>query len=316
MKFDQYAALHAQGSHPELAVAGAAMLAGGFIDECAVAMCQEKPAGEKGPAPKDEARRRYLDGTSRLDLALPSELKLDCPFEALPIASWVGLEIDFTLSTPWYAKDDRPFHVLDNPVRKDRVFGVPYIPASTWKGLLRWACRMQAGLLDHLERHNIDLEGWTDPGWLLHLFGNEKGEDKDFSRGALVFRPTWFSKVGFEVINPHSRARRAGTQPIYYEVVPANTSGSLRLLYAPLPDPERGAGQADALGNLVDSVGDLLESYGMSAKRSAGWGTAHIDRWQAMVAGPARPLEAKHVDKFKEELRTWLSQEKDAEGPR
>lgn len=37
------------------------------------------------------------------------------------------------------------------------------------------------------------------------------------------------------MINPHSRARRAGTQPIYYEVVPAKTKALLNLLYAPLP---------------------------------------------------------------------------------
>jgi CRISPR-associated protein Cmr2 len=107
--------------------------------------------------------------------------------------------------------------------------------AASWKGLLRWACRMQAGLCRHLESQGMKMEGWKDPVWIVHLFGNERAEGEEFSRGALIFYPTWFSKVDFEVINPHKRKTRAGTQPIYYEVVPAGTKGSLRLLYASLP---------------------------------------------------------------------------------
>lgn len=69
----------------------------------------------------------------------------------------------------------------------------------------------------------------------MHLFGNEKGEGEEFSRGALVFYPTWFDKIGFEVINPHNRARRAGTQPIYYEVVTPGLLDKIEKLVT-LPD--------------------------------------------------------------------------------
>ena len=66
---------------------------------------------------------------------------------SLPDSTGFGIEVSFTLETPWYSKDDRPFHVLDNPVRKDRVFGVPFMSAASWKGLLRWAYGMKAGLV-------------------------------------------------------------------------------------------------------------------------------------------------------------------------
>ena len=199
--------------------------------------------------------------------------------------NWFGIDVSFTLVSPWYSKDDRPFHVLDNPVRKDRVFGVPFMSAASWKGLLRWACRMQSGLLKHLKTQKMKMYDWEDPSWIIHLFGNEKGKQKDFRAGALVFYPTWFNKVGFEVINPHSRTRRAGTQPIYYEVVPAGTTGRLQLLYAPLPGKtERDKiTPADFIDCFIDSIRTLLETYGISAKRTAGWGTARIDKKESKL---------------------------------
>lgn len=141
----------------------------------------------------------------------------DAPAPLLP--GWLAIRLAFELKTPWYSKDDRPLHVLDNPVRKDRIFGVPFMSASSWKGLLRWSCRMEHGLLEHLAKHDGKVDDWPEPSWVVHLFGNAKSEDEHFSRGALQAYPTWFDKVGFEVINLHDRSRRAGTQPIYYEVV-------------------------------------------------------------------------------------------------
>ena len=185
----------------------------------------------------------------------------------LPEPDWFAIDVSFRLTSPWYSKDDRPLHVLVNPVRKDRVFGVPFMSAASWKGLLRWACRRRAGLPDRPKKHGTRMEGWKDPPWILHLFGNERGEDERFRSGALVCHPTWFDKVGFKVNNS------------YYEVVPAGTEGKLRLLYAPLPgERERDQTTPDAfISDFIDSIRALLENYGISAKRNAGWGTARID---------------------------------------
>jgi len=249
--------------------------------------CQSKPQG--APDPKNEARRCYMKRAAELEnIQLPADLMLEPDFSRLPDSSWLGIEVRFTLETPWHSKDDRPFHVLDNPVRKDRVFGVPYMSAASWKGLLRWACRMQADLFGHLKSHDMKMDDWKEPDWIVHLFGNEKDENERFRHGALVFYPTWFNKIGFEVINPHSRARRAGRQPVYYEVVPAETKGRLRLLYAPLP----GAIEVDevkppdVIDSLIDSIAALLEKYGISAKRTAGWGAAKIKQWDGFSKAP------------------------------
>ena len=265
MIFDYYASLAAQNICPEKINEGG--LASGFADSCLVWSFFNK----------NEARKCYMKRASDLQgLKLPPDLNLEPDFSQLPDSSWFGIEVEFELLSSWYSKDDRPFHVLDNPVRKDRVFGVPFMSAASWKGLLRWACRMQEGLFDHLKDHDMKLDEWKDPAWIVHLFGNERGAGEEFSRGALIFYPRWFSKVGFEVINPHKRKTRAGTQPIYYEVVPLGTTGKLRLLYAPLPGAieKDKVNQVDVIANLIDGITALLETYGISAKRTAGWGVA------------------------------------------
>ncbi len=282
MSFDLYAELAIQSQCPVTAELPAG-LACGFVDGCTA-------WGTRGGDAKNEARNCYMKRAEAANL-LPKELAdlLDAVPPVLQ-PGWLAIEVAFTLETPWYSKDDRPFHVLDNPVRKDRVFGVPFMSAASWKGLLRWSCRMVAGLAEHLERHRGNLEGWEDPSWLLHLFGNEKGAGEDFQRGALAFYPTWFPRVGFEVINPHRRKTRAGTQPIYYEVVPpryeqkgtlTETKATLRLLYAPRPGqaPKEGVEAQDALNKLLDATDKLLTVYGFSAKRTAGWGLAKVDEW-------------------------------------
>ena len=269
MSFDFYVDLASQQQLPASAQNGAADFAGGFVDHCAVWAAAKN---------KNKARQCYIEAANKTTFSFPPE-SAECPSSPLH-ANWLALQVNFALLTPWYSRDDRVFHVLDNPVRKDRVFGVPFMAAASLKGLLRWACRMRAGLGAHLEQGKR-FEDWQDPDWIQHLFGNEKGEDEHFHQGALVFYPTWFNKIGFEVINPHSRARRAGTQPIYYEVVPPDATGTLCLLYAPWPGMQPAASPKDFLPPLLESIENLLTTYGISAKRTVGWGTARITKWKA-----------------------------------
>lgn len=259
--------------------AGAEVLVSVFADKATGWFSEEWPR-------REDARFFYMRIAAEVSsknggLALPQTLNLDPWPPKLFHNNWLAIEVSFTLQTPWYSKDDRPFHVLDNPVRKDRVFGVPYMPPASWKGLLRWSSRMLAGLREHLEKTGGRLDGWRDPKWILHFFGNEKGASEDFQHGALAFYPTWFSRIGFEVINPHSRKTRAGTQPIYYEVVPPGVKGTLRVLYAPLPSQadRRGVEPKNALDRLLDAIEKLVTVYGFSAKRTAGWGLAKVDKW-------------------------------------
>lgn len=220
--------------------------------------------------------------------ALPAWL--DVGFQSLPLG-WVGLEVAFTLLTPWYSKDDRYNKELDNPVRRDRVFGVPFVAAASWKGMLRWACGKAGG----------------GDAAVLHLFGNKCGAEQDFQRGALAFRPSWFDagKVGREMINPHPRKTRAGKNPIPYEVVGAGAASVLRVLYAPLPG-RAAVPSAEALGLLMMGIEALLQDYGISAKRTVGWGAARIDGWKATAGGDST-LKAKGRAEFMKNLQEALA---------
>ncbi|GIV83487.1 MAG: hypothetical protein KatS3mg052_0494 [Candidatus Roseilinea sp.] len=272
-------------------------LAGGFVDEVSVRLFE---------GVKEEDRKRYVQSAGKT-FTLPDLISQTKPnFSSLPSSTWLAFQVDFELLTPWYSKDDRVFHLLDNPVRKDRVFGVPFMAASSWKGMLRWVCRMQAGLREHLEKQGGKMDDWRDPDWILHLFGNEKGEGEEFSRGALVLYPTWFDKIGFEVINPHSRERRAGTQPIYYEVVPPGAKGTLSLLYAPWPGMKPAAKPRDVIPKLLEAVEDLLTTYGISAKRTVGWGTAKITEWRAFHKTHGSTQKQSRNDLY-QGIQSWLS---------
>lgn len=275
MTYDLYADLAALQVCPKSGPLPCGLVSG-FVDGCTAFSTRDG----KG---KNDARNCYTKHAKSADLSLEDALTLDPDPQPL-LPGWLAIKITFTLTGPWYSKDDRPFHVLDNPLRKDRVFGVPFMAAASWKGLLRWAMGMTTGLIgpepvtDERKRREAELA-------VLHFFGHEKGARDLFQRGALAFHPTWFSKIGFEVINPHSRKKRAGTQPILYEVVPAETEGTLKLLYAPLPDATGHAqiNRPAAISQLLDAARDLLTVYGFSAKRTAGWGVAKIDKVKVIV---------------------------------
>lgn len=295
MTFDFCVELARQQECPTSAANGCVDLAGSFVDGCTVWFATTD---------KNLARDRYVNSVERLHCSLPPALALDPRLPDPLHHNWLGLQVDFELLTPWYSRDDRLFHLLDNPVRKDRVFGVPFMAAASWKGMLRWACRMQVGLREHLEKGK-KFEEWNDPVWILHLFGNEKAEVEHFHQGALVFYPTWFERIGLEVINPHSRERRAGTQPIYYEVVPPSTSGTLHLLYAPWPGMKLACDPKNFLPNLLEAIEMLLTTYGISAKRTVGWGTARIIQWQAFRKGQ-QPVTCTSKDDLWEQMKTWF----------
>lgn len=232
----------------------------------------------------------------------------------LPPGSWF-LQFTFTLAKPWMSKDDDLFYVAEsvNPVRKDKVFKVPMMAASSWKGLLRWTA-MHIRLVqqkDTLTPQDFAAERFRH----VLLFGDEKGEEpgqtQDFAAfldalkpearqeyerllrsyyglkpdeslphhsGRLMFYPTFFNLIDVEVINPHSRRTKAGTHPIYLECVPAGAHGTFSLLYVPFdliekPDEIRSQAAAD-LRLVAEAIRAMMLTYGFSAKRTSGYGVA------------------------------------------
>ena len=156
----------------------------------------------------------------------------------------VLLEFEFLLEKKLISRDDSVFYPNDNPIRKDRVFRVPMMPGSGWKGSLRAAAidnlLLSSQGKDHASRRV-----------LIDIFGDEKGEDQPdrgqegaplaiflnriqqmevagSRKGRVHCLPTFFDQVDLDILNPRDRNTRAGTVPIVMEVVPAGAKGTFR----------------------------------------------------------------------------------------
>lgn len=256
-----------------------------------------------------------------------------------------ALEFQFVLARPYLSQDDDAFYVIDNPVRKDKVFKVPYVAPTSWKGNLRAAATQ--GLLEaftellpknrpieEAEREELLATLWAERARRVALFGNEKKNEADFlnrwlaarllpepsgqdererekqvekearrlgenfenylirhgyrtekiegRQGRLFCFPTFFDRIGLEIINPHDRERRVGKNPILFECVPAGAKGAFRLLYVPYdfpgevtPDEPELQRQVQAdLPLVAKAVRNMFTVYGFGAKTSSGFGTA------------------------------------------
>lgn len=66
----------------------------------------------------------------------------------------------FRLSSPYFSKDDDELYAIDNPILKEKLFKVPMIKGSAWKGLLlHTAIKM---LKDKTENKDIDIKNIID----------------------------------------------------------------------------------------------------------------------------------------------------------
>ncbi len=105
---------------------------------------------------------------------------------ALP-GPWFFLDFGFTLAEPLLTRDDTTFYILENPVRKDKVFAMPGIAASSWKGSLRWMSTKQLvdwwqGLSEAERLLPEHVQAFANRRLqLTQLFGNEKGEEDGVS---------------------------------------------------------------------------------------------------------------------------------------
>lgn len=190
--------------------------------------------------------------------------------QTLPVLSFC-VRFVFTLARPYISRDDEVWYPEPNSIRKDKLLKLPYIAPSSWKGHLRSAIRLG--------------QKPDDDPVVIRLFGSPKPRAEsgdDLVQGRLVFYPTFFKKISREVINPHDRAIKAGTMPIFFECVPRGESGEFRLLYVPhlalsgvLPGSEELIEQVkEDMRVVFQGIRDMALGFGFSAKKTAGYGEA------------------------------------------
>ena len=105
-------------------------------------------------------------------------------FKEMDILSYsIYIQIKFKLKKPYLSKDDDNFYVIDNPIVKDKVFKLPMVRATTWKGALRFAALkvFEEGVKNNKNNSNSEIkiaineDNWKEKRALLvRLFGNEK----------------------------------------------------------------------------------------------------------------------------------------------
>ncbi len=202
----------------------------------------------------------------------------------LPACS-LTLQFTFTLAQPYISKDDNAFYIIDNPIVRDRVFRLPLVRASSWKGNLR-AALWQNGFRHDSENHSNDQ--------IKRMFGDvrgKEGENADEERGQsgrLIFFPTFFTQTSLEIINPHDRKTRVGKNPILFESVPVNAQGTFTLLYVPFDrigedETQTRKQVTQDLQVLAEGVRAMFRVYGFSAKRTSGFGLAEEDRLNGVM---------------------------------
>jgi CRISPR-associated protein Cmr2 len=230
-------------------------------------------------------------------------IDLEAVMMALPrgAAAW---EFAIQLARPFISKDDAPYHICDNPLRKEKVFRVPMMSSTGWKGALRAAAvRLLVKDAESLSaeafaRHRLCLtrlfgneKGWeeaADPAaYLDHIGGTQAAcqyretltqlTENGFLAGRLRFFPTYFDKVAVEVINPHDRETKAGKLPIYFEVADIGSQGDFALLYVPfdLVGQPRAQLRAEMVRDFMvlgPALRAMFLTYGFGAKTSSGFG--------------------------------------------
>ncbi len=223
----------------------------------------------KGDSNRENVKQVYVETTKNAhyetNFAKETFSKIDkTALNILPPYSFI-IKFGFTLEKPYISKDDENFTIIENSIKREKVLGCPYIPGSTWKGCLRSAL-WQDGKKENDKQ-------------IIRIFGNEKAEKNDFRQGRLHFFPSFFSKSDFEVINPHDRKTRTGTNPILIECVPAGESSDFSLLYVPFDlvgkEPiEIKQQMLNDLKLITEGLKAMFRVYGFGAKTSSGYGIA------------------------------------------
>ena len=199
-----------------------------------------------------------------------------------------ALTLRFRLLTPLLTRDDDSFYLFDNPVRKDHVFGVPFLAAASVKGLA--ADAFQRGFPPDLAWTELGRDDQArtmryrkDTVAAKRLFGvaSDDSERLASAAGRLHFSPVWFSHVQYLVMNPtKTDGSGIGTQPIQFEAVaPVAEKGKpvqaeISLFYfnpAGANDSDEATARAD-LACLLGALAAWWPALGLGAKRLAGYG--------------------------------------------
>ncbi len=210
----------------------------------------------------------------------------------------LGLKSRDTLVWEFRATLDAPFisglgsgHPTETGMVLDRNSGLPFIPASSVKGVLRMACALMLA-----EKHpelvrEVDGELLikdTNP-FLRRYFGDTKTDAPDTVRGQLVFMdayPESVPRLNLDIMNPHLSKYYNGSAPpeetelpvpVKFLTVDGGTSFVFRGFVSPLaPSKDTGEVSLPFTGQDEEHIRDMFDiactRLGFGAKTAIGYG--------------------------------------------
>ena len=202
------------------------------------------------------------------------------------------ISLEFELLSPLLTHDDDSFYLFDNPVKKDHIFGVPYLAAASMKGLTfdAFLRAFPADNWKNLGKNDSDRtiayrsqKNKLSAQAAKRLFGvadNAETNLQDDSKsqvGRLHFAPIWFKYIQYLVMNPSSEKN---SMPIQFEAIAAKDSdkktvkATINFWYINKIDGEESSElevRAD-LALLLEAMSEWLPALGLGAKRLAGYG--------------------------------------------
>ncbi|ADG12837.1 protein of unknown function DUF324 [Methanocaldococcus infernus ME] len=106
-------------------------------------------------------------------------------------------------------------------------------------------------------------------------------------KGRLIIFPTYFDQLSLEIINYHDRRKRAGINPVYYEVVPKEAEGILQMVYVPYDGLLKSGDELKKemeqdLKYLCQAI-NKLAGLGIGAKTKLGWGRFELEEKFCLV---------------------------------
>ena len=305
---------------------------------------------------------------SKLNIRLISgiipENKLNKLVQKLLAYSFI-LQAQIKLISPYFSHDDDNFYLIQNPCLKEKVFKVPMIRGSGWKGAIARAgkdlinekldsvdsnlreCissylrlfgtgsddfrKLEQMIIDHIKKNKLDkkkminfflfelglkltpndFNNWNNEkeikDWIKRRLWSEFGKNNKLPvylrthKGRAIFYPTYFNRLSLEIINPHNRKTRAGTNPIHYEVVPKGTEGVLQIVYIPydavLMSNEEIKYQVKVDIEFLIKCIERVKDIGVGAKEKLGWGRFEITKRKYFLNKEINNLNLKNWQK-------------------
>ncbi len=164
--------------------------------------------------------------------------------------SGLALEIRARLTAP-FVSGLGSGHPTETGLILDRNSGLPYIPASSIKGVLRLACALYIAETDPAYKDKEDLKEIPDDHPLLRrYFGDTDTGKADGMRGQLVFLDAFPAEIPdkllkADIMNPHFGQYYSGAQgpletenpiPVKFLAVAPGTEFVFRCFASPLPE--------------------------------------------------------------------------------